>query len=534
MIDYVIGKYQFGIVFHVNGSVFPRALVYALPTSLVAMVLKFLMMNYFDDESHDMFIDALGCQTAYSGLIFILGFLAVFRTSEAYRRFWEGNTMVHNMRTEWFDACSSIVAFTFNAKDQQAAEEVRQIVVRLFSLLHCCALQEIADMAEEEFELLDIRGLDVDSLKYMQTIRTAGLSSVDVVYQWIQNLITRHVDTGLLQAPAPIISRSYQELANGMLYMSSAKKITETPFPFPYAQMVALMLLANLILTPFVMCAWTNHWLWCGASTFISVGSLWCINLIASEIEQPFGDDCNDLPTREYQVEFNNLLMLVLDPRTNRVPHLSGKAVKCLHELNDRSSTFDSFNQAFDSCDTEDTAEAPSMKLLPRSTSHTSFRLHQKSFSPTSEMAVFTSVSEKRQMVWTPQSSAELKPNEVSSEEANHHASSLGNPRTNTIDGQAGSMKAPLHPTLKPPEEISRLELQGAVTQLPMISGAECCVDVGEGQTPVNANATLIDLDVGGRQTPVNANASLNDLVDEQSWREMQSHNERTWCTHVI
>merc|ERR1719335_544510 len=108
--------------------------------------------------------------------------------------------MVHNMRTEWFDACSSLIAFTNAAKDQIAAEELRQIFVRLFSLLHSCALQDIAEMEEEEFELIDIRGLDMESINYLHLIHHAGLSTVDVVFQWILSLISFHQDTGLIRA----------------------------------------------------------------------------------------------------------------------------------------------------------------------------------------------------------------------------------------------------------------------------------------------------------------------------------------------
>merc|ERR1719460_2733179 len=85
---------------------------------------------------------------AYSGFSFVVGFLLVFRTSQAYTRFWEGATMVHNMRTEWFDACSSLIAFTHGAKDQEKADVLRHVIVRLFSLLHACALQDIAVLEE--------------------------------------------------------------------------------------------------------------------------------------------------------------------------------------------------------------------------------------------------------------------------------------------------------------------------------------------------------------------------------------------------
>merc|ERR1719161_1681771 len=183
--------------------------------------------------------------------------------------------MVHNMRTEWFDACSSLIAFTHGAKDQEKADVLRHIIVRLFSLLHACALQDIAEMEEEEFELIDIRGLDIDSINYLHLIGSAGLSTVDIVFQWIQALISGNQDSGLIKAAPPILSRVYQELAGGMIKFSSAKKITETPFPFPYAQMITTLLMLHGLLTPIVMSAWTDNLLWTATCTFVTVFSFW-------------------------------------------------------------------------------------------------------------------------------------------------------------------------------------------------------------------------------------------------------------------
>lgn len=38
--------------------------------------------------------------------------LVVFRTGQAYNRFWDGSTLTHQMRGDWFDAASSIISFT--------------------------------------------------------------------------------------------------------------------------------------------------------------------------------------------------------------------------------------------------------------------------------------------------------------------------------------------------------------------------------------------------------------------------------------
>jgi len=115
--------------------------------------------------------------------------------------------------------------------------------------------------------------------------------------------------------------------------MNNAYKIARTPFPFPYAQMTTVLLLAHWILTPALMCSWTEHWIWAFIWTFTPVLSFWCIDLIAVEIEMPFGADVNDLPTHELQASMNETLLLLINPRSGRVPELCDDAILDWHEL---------------------------------------------------------------------------------------------------------------------------------------------------------------------------------------------------------
>merc|ERR1719469_447712 len=81
---------------------------------------------------------------AWSGFSFLVGFLIVFRTSQAYARFWEGCTASHQMRAEWFDACSSIVSFTKYSKvSPLIIRNFKEVLIRLTSMLHAAALAEL-------------------------------------------------------------------------------------------------------------------------------------------------------------------------------------------------------------------------------------------------------------------------------------------------------------------------------------------------------------------------------------------------------
>merc|ERR1719210_2693067 len=58
---------------------------------------------------------------------------------------------------------------------------------------------------------------------------------------------------------APIQSRMYQELADGMLGFSQAVKIADVPFPFPFAQTLSLLLFFFSMAMPVFVSLFTDH-----------------------------------------------------------------------------------------------------------------------------------------------------------------------------------------------------------------------------------------------------------------------------------
>jgi putative membrane protein len=94
----------------------------------------------------------------------------------------------------------------------------------------------------------------------------------------------------------PILTRVFQEISRGLVNLNNVKKIRDFPFPFPYAQMITMMLMMHWVITPVASCLIVDNIVWAAVLTFITVFAFWAINYIAEEIEMPFGDDANDLP----------------------------------------------------------------------------------------------------------------------------------------------------------------------------------------------------------------------------------------------
>lgn len=330
MISYERGGLRvFARMLQFRGSVFPGSMCIALPCAGLTALLKFLMetgdMAFLNEEGYKSILRDNSC---WSGFVFLVGFLTVFRTSQAYARFWDGCTYMHNMRAEWFDACASLVAF---CKYADAPDEVvlgfQHILIRLFSLLHAVALADIEDSGSKDhkavaafkYELVDATALDDESLKAVKKSH----AKVEMVFQWIQQLIVENIDNNVLRIPAPILSRAFQEIANGMIAFHDAMKISTVPFPFPYAQTCECLLLLHWICTPFVVSQYVSTPWWGAVFSFLQVFVYWSLNAIAIEIENPFGLDANDIDAGSMQKELNRHLLLLLDPTTKRTPTLS-------------------------------------------------------------------------------------------------------------------------------------------------------------------------------------------------------------------
>jgi len=73
-------------------------------------------------------------------------------------------------------------------------------------------------------------------------------------------------------------------------------------------------------IVPFVVCQWVTRPWWAGLFSFIQVFTLWTLNLIAVELENPFGTDANDIDGTGMQLAMNNSLRLLLRAENMNMP----------------------------------------------------------------------------------------------------------------------------------------------------------------------------------------------------------------------
>jgi len=94
-----------------TGSVFPKAIRCSAPATIAAIVVKLLVESLHEDGFDAFIAGNIGSNLStagYSSFTAVLGFMLVFRNSQAYNRYWEGTNHLKTMTAEWLDACAQL------------------------------------------------------------------------------------------------------------------------------------------------------------------------------------------------------------------------------------------------------------------------------------------------------------------------------------------------------------------------------------------------------------------------------------------
>lgn len=228
-------------------------------------------------------------QPILAGLIpsVVLGLLLVFRTNTAYDRFWEGRklwgVMIHNGRI----LSRNIYFFisTKTAEEQQTKQAYIRLVGTLLSVIKC------HQKKEDLIPKIQAR-LTEDQFIELKQVQNKPLRVSHWLADYFQNMYnTDRINYRLLIE----LNQSLDLILNGMI---GCDRIISTPLPKAYSIHLKHLLLIYCLSLPFTLVA-ELHWLTVpavGVITFALLG----IEEIGLEIENPFGNDPNDLPLAKY------------------------------------------------------------------------------------------------------------------------------------------------------------------------------------------------------------------------------------------
>eukprot|EP00440_Ansanella_granifera_P059596 gb/GFBE01064592.1/.p1 GENE.gb/GFBE01064592.1/~~gb/GFBE01064592.1/.p1 ORF type:complete len:535 (+),score=107.27 gb/GFBE01064592.1/:1-1605(+) len=322
-------------LFMLKGSVIPKAFFLSLPSVILTVVLLFIEQGT-GDAVEEMYLADMNKSQVWSAMTMTLATLIGFRTRQSLGRFWEGTSLLHQMRGEWFDAVSCLFSFSRKARDSKPVEvtQFRQCLVRLTSLMHGAAMDEITSDSGNTFEIIDVCALDSTTLTYLRDCSTIyEWNRVCIMQHMIQVLVCHNHHIGVLDIPPPILSRCFQTLSRGLVNLLNAVKIKDTCFPFPWAQIICWMLGIHAIFTPLIVTSMMKSFYWAIPVTFIPVFGMIALNLVATQLEMPFGLDDNDLPLAHFQTEMNMSLLLLMHENADHLPTIRPSAITDVDEL---------------------------------------------------------------------------------------------------------------------------------------------------------------------------------------------------------
>eukprot|EP00930_Biecheleria_cincta_P018015 TRINITY_DN14165_c0_g6_i1.p1 TRINITY_DN14165_c0_g6~~TRINITY_DN14165_c0_g6_i1.p1 ORF type:complete len:572 (-),score=82.88 TRINITY_DN14165_c0_g6_i1:29-1597(-) len=294
----------------------------AIPNAIMTFVIATLLQKQgaddFEAGSITVFHEntATAASMAMAAFTSVMTFILYNRSSIAYDRWWEGGTLLQKTRGEWFNAYSSIMAFTSTRPELQAqVEEYQHLLARLMSLLMCCGLQQVSPNRDRPFEIYHLGGIDPDSIDFLNS----APDKVEIILQWIQRSMVLHAQSGVLPVAPPILSRAFQEFSRGIVNLQNARKIADFPYPYPLAQISMILQMLHWFVMP-LGAALAVPRAWAVLLSFFSIFVLWCIHFNAIELEFPFGDRTNDLPMVQLQQDWNDSVWTLLDRRATRPP----------------------------------------------------------------------------------------------------------------------------------------------------------------------------------------------------------------------
>ena len=264
-------KNWFGLIFEFHKSDTLRKLIYVLIIyALFSLLIVYLELHYTNFESTIAIHSLIG---------FIIGLLLVFRTNTAYDRWWEGRKLVGALVNT-----SRNLALKLNAIIDEKDKSKRQYYSKMISN-YCYAFKE------------HLRGKkNLEELKFTDDFQISNLDGINHIPNAIakdiftknKNLYESKIISGNILITIDEQTRAFTDIIGG------CERIKKTPIPYSYNIFIKKFIFIYTITLPVGLA--TTFFYWTIPISVFILYVLSSLELLAEEIEDPFGEDQNDLP----------------------------------------------------------------------------------------------------------------------------------------------------------------------------------------------------------------------------------------------
>jgi putative membrane protein len=213
----------------------------------------------------------------------VLGLMLVFRTNTAYERFWEGRKlwggMVNTVRN-----LARHIWVTVLATESRDQEEKLAAMYLLVAFAVATKLHLRHEPVNQELEPL------LSEAQYAK-LKQMNHPPLEIAF-WLQDYLQQRY---YCQQLNPYQLSMMQELLNHLVdYLGGCERILKTPIPLAYSIHLKQLLLIYCLTLPFQFVSQLGWWT--APLVCLISFTLFGIEEIGVEIENPFGRDQNDLP----------------------------------------------------------------------------------------------------------------------------------------------------------------------------------------------------------------------------------------------
>lgn len=255
---------------------------------IFTMGIAFFEIHFFSDA---VVLEKLF--SVYSILGFVLSLLLVFRTNTAYDRWWEG-------RKSWGALVNDSRNFAIKLTAMELSPEDNHFFGRHIGNFALCIKEHLREGTN--YDLLDITPEEHIFLEKLDHI-PSGI--VELMYKRLSDL----KKAGTLSEED--LLRLDRNLNGFLDCVGVCERIKNTPIPYSYSMFFKKFIFSYVVTLPFAFVVNFGYWSSIIATFIFYV--LVSIEILAEEIEDPFGTDDNDLPTDEMAERIQGIVKTILD-----------------------------------------------------------------------------------------------------------------------------------------------------------------------------------------------------------------------------
>lgn len=210
----------------------------------------------------------------------VLGLVLVFRTNTAYDRWWEGRRQFGSLTNS-----SRNLAIKLNAYYPENDHASRDFYSKSIHNFFFAAKEHLRGNCDPD-------DLDISGLSYEQSIRTAEHKPAHIVAA-IHTRLSNDLSKGVIMNEQ--FKMAIRDLDVFMEVCGACERIRNTPIPYSYSGYIKKVIFFYLFSLPLSMVTALHYWAvpMIMFATYVIAG----IEVLAEEIEDPFGTDVNDLDT---------------------------------------------------------------------------------------------------------------------------------------------------------------------------------------------------------------------------------------------